>query len=936
MTRFFIMLFTILTFWTDRTQADPVVIGPATNGVWLGPHLEILKDTPEGLDLDDLRSGAHDADFFSRPQNVPSLGYFSGHSYWARFTLDNPNTAAIDLLLASRYATIDFITLYWPDADGRYQSLTLGDCVAWSKRPVQARNPVFPITVPPGQHTYYVHMKTSTAVQFSLALWTPRNFLHFEVKESNFLGLLFGVCFVMFFYNLFISIKFNSRAYTAYVTYIFFYTIFVAIYHGVMQQYVFPDMENGWIFKDFIFITIDIISICCATFSIEFLDLKKSAPRLCRLLSVFRVLMAINIVNWLTFELGAKPFTLGCNFFFSVSLMFIGFYRSFSYRPARYYTLGWTIFLTSNLIMLLSNNGFINGTSIGAWAQFTGAVLELVLLSLALGERVALINHERQESLMQQRNLQAQLIESERDKAAVQEALLEEREQHIRSLDRLVYERTRDIQSILATINQGILTIGLRDGTLHIGSEYSHYLSTIVSTPDISDQDPFVLIFGRSQLPSEVIDQMRQVIFSCIGDPDLSYEVNSDLLIRDVILHQDDGTTLYLEIDWLPVLGHENRIDKMLVILRDVTQLRILREQARSQEKELLITGELTTRKGRKFPQFHQRTRREIEDISKKAASIDRQSILRFLHTLKGDARVYELRTLTQCIHEAESTVLSLDVMSPRDVLGVMTIILNLLQLYDEIWRVRLGFQQDLTDRPSIPEDLSTRLFHFLEDVMQGGPQSLQEPSKQLYQQWNEVLACSLEAVLHDPVQNLKDLARDLKKAVPLVVFQGRTWAIPQEFHARLSQAFGHILANSMDHGIEARDERLRKGKNEYGTIFFTQEYSAGSLRVTYRDDGRGLNVGALRAKAKNRDATLQELAEMIFQSGLSTSQETSLISGRGIGMEAVRELLESLGGSIMIDVGEPHKENPDFHDFALIINFPLRENGTTFNEKSA
>jgi PAS domain-containing protein/HPt (histidine-containing phosphotransfer) domain-containing protein len=936
MTRFFLMLFTILIFWMETTQAAPVVIGPATNGVWLGPNLEILKDTPEGLNLEDLRSGAHDAEFFSISQDAPTLGYFNGDSHWTRFTLHNPSEAAMEIFLVSRYATIDFITLYWPEADGRYESLTLGDSVAFTKRPVQSRNPVFPLTVAPGQHTYYVHIKTSTAAQFSLALWTPRNFLNYEVKESNYLGLLFGVCFVMFFYNLFVSIKFNSRAYAAYVVYIFFYTFFVSIYHGVMQQYLFPDLENGWIFKNLVFILIDIISICCATFSIEFLNLRESSPRLCRTLKIFRLLMVLNIVNWLTLELGAKPITLGCNFFFSVALIFIGFYRSLTYRPARYYTLGWTIFLSSNLVMLLSNNGIINATTVGALAQFTGAVIELILLSLALGERMALINQERQQSLMQQRNLQERLIQSERDRAAVQEALLAERERHIQSLDRLVYDRTRDIQSILATINQGILTIDLRGDELHMGSEYSRYLSTILSESEISNRDPFVLIFGRSQLPSDVIDQMRQVLFSCIGDSDLSYEINSELLIREVILHQDDGTTLYIEIDWLPVLGPENRIDKMLVILRDVTQLRILREQTRSQEKELLITGELTTRKGRKFPQFYQRIRRGIEEISGKVGSVERQSILRFLHTLKGDARTYELRTLTQCIHEAESTLLDLDVITPRDVLSVMSIILNLLQLYDEIWRVRLGFQQELTDRPAIPSDLTTRLFRFLEDVMQGGPDALQETSTQLYQQWNEVLACSLESVLYDHIENLKDLARDLNKATPRAIFQGKAWAIPPDLHERLSQAFGHILANSMDHGIEGREERIRKGKSEQGTIVFTQEYRDGMLQVTYRDDGRGLNLAALRRRANDGETSLQELAELIFRSGFSTSQETTLISGRGIGMEAVRELLESMGGSIRIRIGEPHPKNPDFYDFALEIQIPLRDNSSGISQKSA
>ena len=794
--RFYILLILLLTLRNGHAHAAAVGVSAETNGLWLGRHLEILKDTDPGLTLSDLQSGAHEKEFFSVPQNVPSLGYFNGNSYWARFTLHNPTQKPVELLLASRYATIDFLTFYWPDSTGIYQSLTLGDCVAFSKRLVKNRYPVFPITVPPGQHTYYVHLETTTAVQFSLALWTPMKFLDYEVKEANYLGLLFGVCFVMFFYNLFVSIKFNSRAYAAYVAYIFLYSLFTSLYHGVLQQYVFPEMENGWDLQNFIFMTIDIISISCATFSIEFLELKKSAPRLYRFLWIFRAVLALNLLNWLTLGLAAKHITLTGNFFFSLALMLIGLYRSFSYRPARYYTLGWSIFLTSNLIMLLGHNGIINDTSIGPWAQFTGAVIELVLLSLALGERMALINSERQSGLVQQQMLQAQLIQSERDKAAAQESLLKEREGHIRSLDRLVFERTRDIQSILATINQGIMMIGLKDNQLQIGSEYSRYLSNIVATRDIAGQDPFTLIFARSNLASDIVDQTRQVIFSCIGDLELSYELNSDLLIREVILPCDDGAYLYIEIDWLPVLDPDQKIDKMLVILRDVTQLRVLRDQARAQENELIITGELTGRQGRKFPLFYQRTRQEIEDICRQSSTRSHQEIvsegethtlLRFLPTLKGDARIYELQTLAQCIHEAESSLLSLKAINWLDVQRVLTMILQLLEHYDQIRRVRLGFEP-IEERQAIPAELVTGLFHLLDEVMQMET-PLRIPSKTLYQQWNEVLGCGLESVLIDPIQNLKKLAWDLKKSVPLIVFQGDVCAIPQPYHSRISQA---------------------------------------------------------------------------------------------------------------------------------------------------
>jgi len=117
-----------------------------------------------------------------------------------------------------------------------------------------------------------------------------------------------------------------------------------------------------------------------------------------------------------------------------------------------------------------------------------------------------------------------------------------------------------------------------------------------------------------------------------------------------------------------------------------------------------------------------------------------------------------------------------------------------------------------------------------------------------------------------------------------------------------------HLLRNSVDHGIESPEERARKGKAPLGRIEMTGEIQGSSVHLAISDDGRGLDVEALRKAAQARNLDLEnavenledhELIDLIFIPGFSTRTEVTSISGRGFGLDVVREALEKLGGKV-------------------------------------
>ena len=155
----------------------------------------------------------------------------------------------------------------------------------------------------------------------------------------------------------------------------------------------------------------------------------------------------------------------------------------------------------------------------------------------------------------------------------------------------------------------------------------------------------------------------------------------------------------------------------------------------------------------------------------------------------------------------------------------------------------------------------------------------------------------------------IRELSAETKKKLTLVVDGGET-ELDRQLIEVVRDPLTHILRNAADHGIEAPDVRLAAGKSESGTIRISASHEAGYIAVSVADDGRGLDVEKIKAKALARG--LVSLAEIdhlspeamyrfIFLPNFSTAAKVTSISGRGVGLDVVRENIETIGGSINV-----------------------------------
>ena len=156
----------------------------------------------------------------------------------------------------------------------------------------------------------------------------------------------------------------------------------------------------------------------------------------------------------------------------------------------------------------------------------------------------------------------------------------------------------------------------------------------------------------------------------------------------------------------------------------------------------------------------------------------------------------------------------------------------------------------------------------------------------------------------------MRSVARELGKEITLEIVGGDV-RVDQALHSALHGPLLHLIRNAADHGIESPDERAAKGKPTSGAVRILAARRGAFVSLEVSDDGRGIDVAALTEKAVASGVLSQsEVDEMsrgdrlrlVFERGLSTRAEVTEVSGRGLGMDVVREAVETLGGSIRID----------------------------------
>jgi two-component system chemotaxis sensor kinase CheA len=155
-----------------------------------------------------------------------------------------------------------------------------------------------------------------------------------------------------------------------------------------------------------------------------------------------------------------------------------------------------------------------------------------------------------------------------------------------------------------------------------------------------------------------------------------------------------------------------------------------------------------------------------------------------------------------------------------------------------------------------------------------------------------------------------RGLAGQLGKQVEVVV-EGEDTEFDKALIDDLDAALTHLVRNVMDHGLESPEDRERAGKSPVGKLWLAAEQTRTHTLITIRDNGRGIDAARVRRKAVEKELLTQakadalsdqEAVELIFAAGFSTAEQVSEVSGRGVGMDAVRATLAAHGGRVLLE----------------------------------
>ncbi len=505
-------------------------------------------------------------------------------------------------------------------------------------------------------------------------------------------------------------------------------------------------------------------------------------------------------------------------------------------------------------------------------------------------------------------------------------------------------EKTQDIHGMLQNMPQGILTI-IAGETIH--PEYSAYLETIYETKDVAGKSAMAFLFADANVGTDTLSQVEVTLAACIGEDRMNFDFNAHLLVNEITRSFPDGRKKILDLSWSTICDENDIVEKIMVCVRDVTELRELEAEAELQKRELDMIGQILKISQEKFHDFidsaqgfitaNAKLLQEAEDKHPELVT----QLFRNMHTIKGNARTYGFLHLTNIVHETEQAYDELR-KNPEAVFDKYALLAQLETVAESIdeyaslndttlGRKGPGRRGSAEKYVMVPRARVDELLGILGayDLHAARQETLAALLRQVTLDLRLIGTEPVRSMLDGVFESLPSLAKELGKEAPQLLVFDHGIQIRNQISDLLRNAFMHLYRNAMDHGIEKADERLAKGKPAIGTIQMDLSLHAGMLEMRLRDDGKGLALGYIRRKGLDKGLLSPELAKidaevakLIFAAGFSTATAVTEVSGRGVGMDAVQDFIRREGGSIRIELTD-NCQGANFRSFQTIIALP-------------
>ncbi|MFW7379557.1 MAG: 7TM diverse intracellular signaling domain-containing protein [Oligoflexus sp.] len=911
-----LLVATIILCLPIVSYGDVVVIDEALDRLSINQHLFFMEDRDHTRTLSEVRNSTP-GDLWHKNESSQSNFGFKHHPFWFRFHLQSDAPDKRRVYLELDYPLIDKLDIYVINQDELTQTLHSGDHLPFSSRFIKHANYIIPLDLEP--HTpveIYLRLQSEGPLRIPLLLWSDTAL--FEKKQSETTGILlyYGIMFAMVAYNTFLFFTLADREHLYYVLYTVSFMLYQASFNGLAPQYLWP---NSPYLSEY---SIQIFQALSGTFIIlftqGFLRINRSQAFL---YFTMITLLLLGGATCMSAFLANYQISLMMSLAFSglsaIFLMLASVLRLLDgYRPARFYVIAFSCFFIGVIGTALSAFGVFRDQFFTIYGAQIGSALEVVLLSIALGDKI------RIDQLEKNRKIQT---------------LNRELQDKIVNIERIVQYKTQEIQSIMECIEIGIFTM---DRDFKIRKGHSRHLAVLAENQTLDGYDALSLILERTDIENDRVSQLRAALDCMFGESILSFHMNRHLLLNEITKNCEIQCQIVWELDWLPIESESGTIEYMLVTIRDVTERRELKRKVSNQEHELIILTEISRVKPGALQKFLDQTQKLLEryQVRMKEKKIGEERLLvgieACVHTIKGNARSLNLIHLSSKIHDIEEMFRRTNRLDSNSVTQIFQeVLLNLaadLELYQRVSHdfYKLARSSESISVHVIPSEIRAYMRR-LQQLNIKDRASIIDLRNDLLHDFSRLCFIPVKKILGDIDRNVDLLAKELgKQKARLQVSGEENLAITHEAYEALNDVLIHLSRNSMDHGIEDETTRTQKGKPSTGVIAINFEVDNKHLKIKYRDDGSGIDIKKILQKAISKqfiedteELSDMDIANLIFLPGLSTASQVTQISGRGVGMGAVAEILEEVGGQIQIELLTKLKP---YYSFQFVILLPI------------
>jgi signal transduction histidine kinase len=396
-----------------RAQA-PLDVSSALDGIALGERIGILEDASGALSLEQLLN--QNVRFPPGTHKAPGYG-FTNSAYWVRLEVENTGLRDKSWLLELAYPHLDRVELFVPRAEGGYERRLTGDHVPFSRRDLDSRNFVFALEEPAHAHrVYYLRVSTSGSLNLPLVAWSTLSFLEHQDRELSVIFMFYGLMLVMAVYNAFIFFFVRQREYLHYALYIVSLLVFQATLNGHVFQHLL--VNQIWLANHILPFSIGASFTWTALFQYDYLSIPKALPRYAGFLRfvawMSAALAVFGLVGPYAWSIRTLVITGACMTtlapFATIKLARTG------HRAAKLYLVAWSMLILGVLLYFAKTLGILPTHFITTWGIQVGASLEVILLSLALADRINVMRADMS-TLNTQLNANVQRLEEALNRA---------------------------------------------------------------------------------------------------------------------------------------------------------------------------------------------------------------------------------------------------------------------------------------------------------------------------------------------------------------------------------------------------------------------------------------------------------------------------------------------------------------------------------------